>query len=337
MSPFSPKTDEVSAIPADALPSVLNTLRGKAVFLTPREGNHGDTLIEMGTCRALSEAGVDRAGRVEMADAILICGSGGATVELWQRNFSDIRWYAQQFKEKPLIALPSSYYFERGDFARCFAGRQASTGLFAREPYSLALLQKQSFPVPVRLGLEQDMAFCLADSDFIQNLRLRSAEKHVLVVERFDAESATAEPTPPRRLYIGNPRVRSAFLRYIERTTPARLAKWRRSLAGRKQRRLSERSGFAARAVERLYSTYPEYRNLPVVAEDVALPYAFLFEEFLQLIRDAAVIISTRLHVGILGALLGKRTVLQSGDARYSKIRGVYELSLTRYPHVSLW
>ena len=66
-------------------------------------------------------------------------------------------------------------------------------------------------------------------------------------------------------------------------------------------------------------------RSIPRLYRDVSVSVSFA--EFTEAIRNAALIITDRLHIGILGYLLEKRVVLRPGA--YHKIRGVYELSMS--------
>lgn len=58
------------------------------------------------------------------------------------------------------------------------------------------------------------------------------------------------------------------------------------------------------------------------------------FPEFCSEIARSEVIVSTRLHVAILGAILGRRTYIVAG--KYHKIPGIYEYSMAAMDHVSM-
>ena len=64
---------------------------------------------------------------------------------------------------------------------------------------------------------------------------------------------------------------------------------------------------------------------VPLVA-DISLAETCRFEDFLQNVARASVIVTTRLHVAILGQLLNRRTYLVEGS--YHKFRGVFEYSM---------
>ena len=68
------------------------------------------------------------------------------------------------------------------------------------------------------------------------------------------------------------------------------------------------------------------------VSEDIPKIYSDIsssvgFDEFVTTICNAALIITNRLHVGVLGHMLNKRVVLIPGT--YHKIEGVYKLSMS--------
>jgi exopolysaccharide biosynthesis predicted pyruvyltransferase EpsI len=166
------------------------------------------------------------------------------------------------------------------------------------------------------------MAFRLRGSSFVAELRARSRERHVLFVERRDAESMGAGARPPVRVPL-------------KRIAPAALKRplkrwWVRA------RELS--SGRNTPFFELAYGTAvaerPELRSLPVYAADVSDHSMYDFAGFCRAIAGAAAVVTNRLHVAILGALLEKPVWVSTGA--YHKIRGIYEYSLTDDPRVRL-
>jgi exopolysaccharide biosynthesis predicted pyruvyltransferase EpsI len=71
-----------------------------------------------------------------------------------------------------------------------------------------------------------------------------------------------------------------------------------------------------------------------VFAADISQTSLCSFDTFCSLIAQSAAVISTRLHVAVLAALLGKPTYLVAGPG--TKIRSVYEYSLAEMPNVRL-
>jgi exopolysaccharide biosynthesis predicted pyruvyltransferase EpsI len=68
------------------------------------------------------------------------------------------------------------------------------------------------------------------------------------------------------------------------------------------------------------------------VTRDISLPNYASFDEFVEAISQASLIITTRLHVGILGAMGGRNVVLFEGG--YWKARGIHEYSMTDLPNI---
>ena len=80
----------------------------------------------------------------------------------------------------------------------------------------------------------------------------------------------------------------------------------------------------------------PELRDLPVVYNDVSNVTRNSFDDFVRIIAQAEAVVSTRLHVGILAAMLQKLTFLKDGPGDYRKLWSVYTQSLATTPHVQL-
>lgn len=352
------------------LDAALDLLDGQNVYFEPGGGNHGDTLIEMGSRLVLERRHVRLTTDAAQADAIVINGGGALGVELWGQGLPGLYSFGQGFRRKPLVILPSSFYFADNHAAAALANRSAPAYLFARDRYSLARLQTQLFDEQIQLGSGDDMAFALRGSPWLAPLRARAAARHILLVERFDVEAITAPPGAAAAGINGNPLKARSGLKaraaqslgapnnhqgwnsrsFSKSSVGAALARGRRRAAKQwlpgpikraakrvLHRRRTAASGFTSTTLERLYSRAPQYRGLPVMAQDISSPVGFTFSQFVDAIVNAAVVITTRLHVGILAALLDKPTYLVSGGARYPKLQGVYEYSMADLPHVQLW
>lgn len=300
----------------------LREWRGKTVFFEPVGGNLGDVLIEMGTRHACRQMDVHLDDHLDGAERILINGNASLGVGLYDK-FAQLENYARKFSDTPMVLLPSSYDFQDNRVGEFFEARRAPTWLFAREKYSLRKLQTQTFPSNVQVELDHDMAFHLRDSEFVRELRTRSRAEHVLLVERFDLETATG--AKPQYIPIS--------LKIKNLLPPPIAAGLRRWL----HKRRTAQTNFAATALARVYAENAEWKRLPVLARDISAPGAFTFETFTQAIAHAAVVVTTRLHVGILAALLDKPTYLYTGSAPYPKIKSIYEYSMADMKHVHLW
>ena len=90
---------------------------------------------------------------------------------------------------------------------------------------------------------------------------------------------------------------------------------------------------FRSRCEEIIREYHSDLAGLPRLVCDVSRKEYYSFEGFCDAIADAAIVLTTRLHVGILAALLGKRTYVFEGV--YHKIRAIYDHSLSGYENVS--
>ena len=323
-------------------PSVTELLaiyKGKKVFFDPMWGNNGDKLIEMGSLEVLKKAGVQLVKNPNKAELIIING-GGAMTRLWKHGFSILKRYSQQYPKIPLVVLPSSWLFDSVNPTIFFSKRSAPCYLYAREPYSLTLLQGINFKGEIYLGLDHDMAFHLRGTDYIHRLQAKQSQRHILVVERGDIESATGlqhndlvltlliQRVIPRSIMDIIPRAIQSVLRDL-------IVLPERFLLSRKRRKRAEQTVFAKRCVEMVRNKYPEFRKLPVYAADISLPSICNFNQFSLAVAQAGIVITTRLHVAILSSLLGKPCYLKLG--KWYKIRGVYEYSLKEQGYVKLF
>ncbi len=319
-TPDHTKTPEVASVV-----EALAPYRGKKVkfhYFPYPNGNNGDRLIEKGAFRALEDAGVDLVEDPKDASLIVMNG-GGAMVEFYAAGLDTLRMYLRDFADTPLIVLPQSYKFETLDFPALFADRRVPCTLFARERVSFKTLRGMHFSKNVSIGLDHDMAFRLQGSPFIEDLKARSQDKHILVVERGDVESTTARAKP-----LPGPRAIKRKIRWL--TGPIRRTA-RKLLAKRAAANASPFTEQAVRTVKRLH---PEFADLPVIASDVSDPMAITFDGFLDAINEASVVYTNRLHVGVLSAMLDKPTLIR--PASYHKIAGIYELSLASRENVTL-
>lgn len=307
----------------------LAQFRGKRIFFEPLEGNNGDKLIEMGSHTLLQSIDAKLVSNPRQADAIVIIGGGGMT-DNWSLGFKEIKKYSLEHPAIPLIILPSSFSFTKTDFPALFRERKAPALIYVRERYSLKLLEDFDFPSDVRLGLDHDMAFQLKDTSYFKYLQTRETQKHILIVERDDAERVTNTSHQPQK---------PNWKRHIPWSVKGPINRhllWklnRRSIA-KHLGELGLQAEFAQEWHQKVLVDHPEFENLPVFAADISSPALCSFDRFNELIADAAVVVSTRLHVAILAAMLGKPTYIKSGS--YHKIQGIFEHSLSERSNVRL-
>jgi exopolysaccharide biosynthesis predicted pyruvyltransferase EpsI len=324
---------EASAAARDvSVASLFRELGVQRAYFRTLPGNNGDQLIELGSRHFFAGHGVRLVRSPKAADAIVING-GGAMNDIWVFGLELLERLASEHADRPLIVLPSSFYLSkaRSELAAALRGRSAPTWLFCREHYSLELLQGLDLPPEVRLSTDEDMAFHLRDSRFLQGFRERGSAQRILVVERADPESSTgvARTRPPAYPQLG---------RLVPRA-------WRpvaEELALVKRRRDAQRSAavselptvFARETVARVREEHPELSGAPTYYLDIARRSHCSFRRYCGLIAEAAAVITTRLHVAALGAMLEKPTYCQPGW--YHKIKGVYEYSMATMAWVQL-
>lgn len=315
------------------LQTELAQFQGKRIFFEPLEGNNGDNLIGMGGLELLRRVGVKFVRSPHQAEAIVVNGGAGMT-DIWGHGFKVLKNYNQHYSSIPLIVLPSSFIFSKTDFPTLFRERTSPAFIYTRERYSLKILEDLNFPGDVRLGIDDDMAFYLKDAAYIQKLRAKTAQKHILIVERNDPESVTNN-----RQSQQTTKPSSSWKRQIPpaiKMTIKRQLLWRmkRRAVGKNIAEMDLQSPFTQEWQKQILEDYPNLQDLPVCAADISDPEICSFDRFGQLIAEAAVVVTTRLHVGILAAMLDKPTYLKSGS--YHKIRGIFEYSLADKDNVWL-
>ncbi len=319
---------------AASLHGFLEELRGRAVYLPHNPGNLGDRLIAMGSAFALDQAGVRLVDDPLRADWLLVQGGGGMN-EYWGTQFARFLGMSEHWPDKPLAVLPSTYRFTTDLFASTLARREAPTQLFARDRASLEWLLALS-AANVQAELADDTAFCLADSPFVARLnerRQRARQAHILVVERSDGEHHASTAPLTRRI---DPVVPDVSWRARAKR---QLRPWRETLRrARHRRRVPPWSVPASSTMLDEATCHARRlgldRDLPLKVGDVSDNYIYSFDEFVDAVLSSALVVTTRLHVGILAAFAGVPTALR--DGRYGKLRGVYELSMSHMPHVTL-
>lgn len=305
------------------LQNELEKYRGKRVFFEPLHGNNGDKLIEMGSREMLRRMEVNLVTDPYKAE-VIICNGGAGMTDIWVHGFQTLKYYSCVYPDIPLVILPSSFLFTKTNFSSLFSNRSAPAFVYAREPYSLGSLQDLNFPTEVHLGIDHDMAFHLKNSKYLDNLQFQTDQKHILIVERNDPESVTGtyiatQPSLTKKSNNISQFIKRPIRRHI--LTPLKHMALSKSLA-----KLGINTTFAQECLTQVWHDYPHFQNLPVVAADISNPELCSFHTFSKFIASAAVVVATRLHVGILAAMLDKPTYIKSGC--YHKIRGIYEYSL---------
>ena len=267
-------------------------------------GNNGDQLILMGTKHVMKKVGCITVGGPQEAEQILFRGSGSIN-DIWRGGITVLEKYRRDFPNIPPIVGPSTYIFRQVDIGSVLNISDAPLTMFARDELSEKFVREIDLPDSVEVKVSPDLAFELTDTSFIVDLLGKRRQKNVLIAMRKDCEGAAGILTKIRGTWLPE--------------------KVRRPLSWVRDRLVSLRS---RDVIETIIKRENMPRNIPKIYRDVSVSVGF--DEFLRMICDAALVITDRLHVGILGHMLNKRVVLIcSGEYHRHKLKGVYDLSMS--------
>lgn len=287
-----------------------NNAGHRKTFFWEDYGNNGDSLITMGAQRVLGETGCKLVDSPDKAEQIVING-GGRLHDAFPPAFERIANYRRQYPSLPLILAPQTFQLHVVDFEGICKISSSPLILFARENNSANALRQLKLPQHCQVYVSQDLAFELRDSEFLANLLKNTKEKHVLIAMRKD-NPMRKDMLPTARLLA---RAKAPWL-------PKKI---RRPFSWVRDRMVAHLS---KDIIARILEQEKVGRELPKIYGDVSSSVGF--EEFVAAIRDAALIITDRLHIAVLGNLLNKRVVLIcSGGYHRHKIKGVYDFSMS--------
>jgi hypothetical protein len=333
------------------LDQTLLKFDGKRAHLYHPRGDHGDRLAELAAEALLHASGVYTVRNPAKADLIVV-GSGSSGDD-FKGGFEPIDSFARRFPTKPLVVLPSSFHLHAADVARVFMARIEAAYVYAREAHSIGVLEELRIPWPVSIGLDHDVTFHLANTEYFQQLLALRSEKYVLVVERKDAarkrdaqagngkSMLDADPllppsasfsetsTPGLSAEAGDAMGRPASPGMVER-----LRGLARRLSPHRWPAEAPNTPFARGAVDRISAELPALKQLPIYADDIADPKVCSFGRFGPLVAGAAAVVTDRISVAMLATLLDKPTWVRPGT--YHKVRGVFRTSLAMRRNVRL-
>jgi exopolysaccharide biosynthesis predicted pyruvyltransferase EpsI len=319
----STTTQEI-AIRREACQSVRRFLAGfagKRVFTPWIADDNGNELVVIAMRHLFGEAAITSVDSAEQADLIVIGSNGGmlGTATWIPKVFSD-HWNG--FPETPLCVLPSSYLFENRPFAERLQHRAAPVTLFARDRYSFEHMRDtQALPPCCKLELDDDAAFALTGTPFIHQLA-QIPREHILVVERTDIEH--------HAIAFDSGRVR--LRRKVGKLLGSRVKRLIYPLVTKG--RTYSKTTFRKQCDTILSEEFPEHVSEKRYVADIGNRNVCDVDKFCRAVAAAHVVFTTRMHVGILAAMIGRPTYLFKGP--YHKIPGVYELSLASCEHVKL-
>jgi len=299
---------------------VLSEFKNENVFFNPLTGNNGDELISAGARYAIDQSGCKRVNDINEAKAIIVTGGAGLS-SVWGGGYKQIEHYfTGDLAKVPLIILPSTISIETVDLPKLFSNRNARSWIFCRERTTLARMQAGEWAADVTIGLDHDMAFHLLNSDWLESQKAKCEENHVLIVERRDAEGLSG--SRDKAVNVPN-RLKSYVPSYLKILVKKRMHE--------KQRLKTPFTKWAKDLPGEHFSTG---KNLPLKTIDISLKGVCSFDDFLSYIRKSESIVTTRLHVAIFSAMLGKKTIIVPGDVKYGKIQGIHEYSMSAMSNV---
>lgn len=313
------------AVPGDV---DLSIYKGRNVYYNPNYGgNNGDTLIEYGDRITLRKAGVNLVSDPSEADAICIRGGGflryyygGGGVE------SLVRHYLEYYPKAHIIQFPASFTDET-KLHSVFGRNGDRVTVYVRERYSWDIIQRQQPMAGCQIKLAHDSAFQLTDRVWQNEYLSKPVSKNILIVERRDIEAITDS---------ANDRLPSAGR--LRQMLPSYVKSWaKKNIFGPRLMKNASDTVFAKHALDKAKQIYPDLFSLNEIhvrAGDISLPGFYSMPFFIREIEAASAVVSTRLHVGILAAILGKPTIQVSGS--YHKINGIYEMSMEKMSNVQL-
>lgn len=285
----------------DDFTKFLQKHKKESLFLINPDGNSGDVLIRKGLEQYLKKNEFKVVNEIENAENIIIQG-GGNINDFWGFGISLFKDSCKKYPDKRIIVAPHSYFFFKTDFEKILKDCKGKIHLFSRDKYSLERLKKMNLNRNIHLYLANDTAFLLEDTDYLKGLRKKAKEEYILVSLRNDKESRFLDKKKLKGFGVVFNKL--GLIKYLKREN--------------------------YKKVLRKFIQNNQLQNKgKIIVADVSLkPY----DEFINLVLNASNVYTDRLHVCILGALLGKKVYFYA--ASYKKIEGVYEQTLKKYPCV---
>ncbi|WP_309385799.1 polysaccharide pyruvyl transferase family protein [Cerasicoccus frondis] len=265
---------------------------GARIFIVGYPGNQGDKLITLGTQKLLQKVGCQEVDSPEKADIHVY---PGGNISVWRSDVKALTHTVEAAGPNVQYAIgpsgfPASFYSLSQPL-----NNPVVKAAFARDHVSLRQLKRYTSRSDIQIGLAHDPAFYLSDDIWLDELRRNSTKTHILGAFRQDREGD---------LYCHQ--LTSKILPVI----PYRASRWLSQKLTRKGN------------VEK-FRQLTANRSQPVVYRDASNAS---YQDFLSLIQNAAEIHTNRLHVFILGAMLGKPIFVYDTPAH--KLENIYRASM---------
>lgn len=301
----------------------LEAIKDKKIFFEPLGGNNGDKLIEMGTMAVFERLQINLVASLSEAEVIIINGSGDLSYHSSDKPIEATRQVSimLRFPEKPVILLPSSCTPGNAqNLQTALTQRRATTTLFARDAISFSLFKKLE-DARIQVQLDDDMAFGLAGTKWLESLSSIPVHQTLLIVERFDAEGATQPPLA----YKAPEGLRALIPENIKRWVKKNLL-----------HSIHMNTPFVETSKQKVKELFPNVKYTTLKAADVSLPQNHSFTEFCEEIASSSIVVSTRLHACVLASLTGRHFIAVQFEGG-NKVSGVFEQSLASNPLGKLW
>jgi len=301
----------------------LKELKGKKVYFEPLAGNNGDNLMRLGAMVLFKELGLDLVDDISKAETVVVSGNGDLTIHPKNKPIekSLLGLALLKYKDLPVIVLPCSCIASNAKrLSDIFNLRTGSTTIIARDEISYSLFREFA-PANVEVYVDHDMSFALIGSDWLNDVKKRISNNSLLVVERFDAERATKPPGVFRIPVLFRSLVPNSLKNLIKK----------RALGA-----VYGNTPFVTEAISKAREHFPSLNYNVVKTGDISLPQNYSFESFVAEIANASAVVSTRMHVCIMAALLGKPFIAVQFEGGH-KVSALFEKSLQKLPNARLW
>lgn len=284
---------------SDAFITFLHTHKNCRFFLSAAPGNSGDDLLQKGLVLYLESHNFLLTTDPTLADVILMHG-GGSIDDVWGTGLDHFIQLLENHSDKILVVAPCTSHFTETDFAAVLKKYSQDIYLFAREKNTFLRFKQMFLPTNVHVTLATDTVFMLEGTEYLRQLKMVAKNKYILYAFRTNKES---------------------------RITPIEWYPHKKGLVHILRRMYVQRK---IKSFIRHNCPKTNQNDLIKIIDVAHSPYNL----YVKQISDAHTIYTDRLHVGILGAMLGKQVHLY--PTKYDKLQGVYEYTLHRYSNVTV-
>jgi exopolysaccharide biosynthesis predicted pyruvyltransferase EpsI len=281
----------------------LYSHKNRLFYQSPYLGNPGDLLICRATAAILSDIGIITTEKPEDAEIILY---PGGCPTMWPAVLTKIEESLKKYTHATLVIGPATFEFGYTDWDKKFKNSGCRiSGLFARDPQSYANLENANLPSNIQTGLSHDPSLYLLNSSWMEEQRKNCSQEYILTAFRRDHETW--------------PGIEQRCIKPLKIILPEKMF-------GKMTRWCQKRSK------RRKILTAHELSNnkLPFRDEEI---WRMNFDDYVETIRRAKEVHTDRLHVMILGAMLGKK--IYGYPTLYGKLENIYEHSLKDWADVT--